>query len=139
MKQSGLFSICIGRKYYVMYILDAKYNKLGKNIQYMIEDLGITKIRNIMENINIIYEDQVMPYPVEWRSSYRVNYIDNILKKNNWIQEYGYEDLTREPKFEKDIKYIYMIDLDTEKFIVDSFDMCIKVPLDEIGTSLILK
>ena len=136
---SGLFSICINRKYYVMYIHNASYYKIGKNIQKLIEKTGVEKLTNIMDNINIIFEDQVMPHPVEWRSVYRVDYLDNILEKKYWIQEYGYEDFKNKPNFDKDIKYIYIIDLDCERFIIKSFNMDINIPISEVGYELNFK
>jgi len=130
MEQSGLFSICLGRKYYVMYVRNAC---LGFNIQNLIKN--IEHLRMKMENINVIEEDQVMPYPIEWRSSFRHNYIDNIIEKGYWIQEFGYENLDKEPNLHDNLKYIYILDLDQERFKIKTSFMELDINIDEIGNS----
>ena len=135
METSGLFSICSKRNYYVMYIRNTKFENLGLNIQNLIKFYGIEYLTKKMDNINIIEEDQVMPYPIEWRSSFRSNYIDNIIEKGYWIQDYGYEDCKIEPQLDdyNNLKYIYILDLDQERFKIKTDFMELEINIDEIG------
>ena len=131
MDQSGLFSICLGRKYYVMYVR----NNAGLNIQNLIKFYNVEYLKMKMDNINVIQEDQIMPYPVEWRESFRHNYIDNIIEKGYWIQEFGYENLDKEPNLDNNLKYIYILDLDQERFKIKTSFMELDINIDEIGYS----
>ena len=140
MEQEGLFSIKLTRKYYVMYVRNnAGFSGLGFNIQNLIKFYNVEYLRMKMDNINVIEEDQVMPYPIEWRSSFRHNYIDNIIEKGYWIQEFGYENLDKEPTLHDNLKYIYILDLDQERFKIKTEFMELDINIDEIGNLFKLK